>query len=206
MPSGYCASPITKDIPFGTMKFTFITSEDIPDEKRKQRNKSFIEKAVIKYYALSSIFENKDRVFLRNSIDYYNRSLKDDRLEEKLIDLMIALESLVSNNEKDELALRYSLRIAFLVSVGNETNRPEIFKMVKTLYDKRSKIVHGESEVKLDFTEVYAFQEIINRAIRRLIYIKQSKDDFYKLLDQAIYDQSKKQVFDEVVKEAIRQW
>jgi len=58
----------------------------------------------------------------------------------------------------------------------------------------------------LTFAEVYELEKIINQGIRRLIYIKQSKNDFYKLLDQAIYDETKKQVLDAIVKEAIMQW
>jgi Apea-like HEPN len=206
VPTGWCASPITKEIPFGKMKHIFIESEVIADEKTKERYKPLIKKAITKYTCVKDIYENQNKAYLRNAIDYYNRSLKDDSLEEKLIDLMIALESLFSGGG-GELALRYSLRIAFLAGNGNEDKRSEIFKLVKGLYGKRSEIVHGISEVKLEYADVSQFKSIINQAIKILVQIKLKKQTVLDLLDEAaVLSETKKQELNQLVLEAINEW
>ena len=78
---------------------------------------------------MKSVFEEKEKSYLRNAIDYYYRSLEDSRLEKKLIDLMISLESLFSR-EIDELSLRYSLRASFFLSSRDSNRRVEIYNKI----------------------------------------------------------------------------
>lgn len=67
-----------------------------------------------------------------------------EKIEDRLIDHMIALESLYLSDEK-ELRYKLALRAAFLLS-PNEGSRVELYKRLKFAYDYRSKIVHGGRE------------------------------------------------------------
>jgi hypothetical protein len=142
---------------------------------------------------------------LKNAIDYYERSVKDDMLEEKLLDLMISLESLFSN-ERDELGLRYSLRASFLLGVGQEGRRPRIFKNIHELYGKRSAVVHGTSKVNLEYSDIVFLQENVREAIKRLIHIDMPKQKILELLDESIYDGNQLEVLEKIVLDSINKW
>lgn len=79
---------------------------------------------------------------LRITLDRFNSALLKDRIEDRIIDLCIALESLLSS--QTEIAYRFSIQHAVL-SKGNQYEAQDSFKLLKLLYDTRSKIVHGEN-------------------------------------------------------------
>jgi hypothetical protein len=187
------------------------------DEERRKRDIPIIEKTLKKYGEIKSIFQLKKERFLKNAVDYYSRSLKDDLLEEKLIDLMISLESLFSRNEA-ELSYRISLRTSFFLGFPEEKERPEIFKKIYDLYSKRSTIVHGTENVKLEWNEVMWLQQQVSKAIKRFIHIelpqamlanlkgKGKKQKLLSLLDEAIYDEEKRKTLYILFEEAIKKW
>lgn len=190
--SGYSCGKITEETPLGKIPYGIIKAYLNVDAKQKEKNKDFIKKTIKKYESIKNIFENRNKLYLINAIDYYNRSLADERIEEEFIDLMISLESLFSR-ENDELALRYSLRIAFLVGCEDEKYRAEIFKLTKKLYTKRSKIVHGTGEKELEYTDISKFRKMINTAIKIMVNINLRKQDLLDLIDEAIYSDTKRQ-------------
>ena len=108
---------ISSETPFGDKKISpkFGFYAVIPEEQRI-KTLPFVEKTISIYKANKSIFQEKQKGFLANALDFYLRSLGDLRLEEKLIDSMIAFESLFSSSkERQELRRSYSLRASFLL-------------------------------------------------------------------------------------------
>jgi len=204
--SGSSTSKISSKLPFGDKNLCgHITSIPVFDEEQRRRDTPLIEKTITKYEVVKSIFQGKAKGFLRNAIDYYYRSLKDDKLEERIIDLMISLESLFSR-ESDELGLRYSLRTTFLLGVGQDAERPNIFKKVRALYKKRSEVVHGTEDVKLEYEEISILQKYVREAIKRLIHIEMSKENVLTLLDESVYDEEKRKCLNQIVTEAMKKW
>jgi len=65
--------------------------------------------------------------------------------EDKLIDIMIGIETLFSESN-DEIRYKTSLRTSLLIGKGLE-DRKKIFKIMQKAYDLRSKLVHGEQLV-----------------------------------------------------------
>jgi len=164
-----------------------------------------LEKTIEKHDSVQKIFENRSKSYLRNAISYFHHALGGNRYEEKLIDLMIALESLFSK-EVQELRLRLSLRAAFLLSIGEEDKRSEIFTTVSDLYNKRSRIVHGTERVDLSYEEISRLESYVQESIKRLIHVEQRKDRFLELLDQAVYDENKRQELRELVSNSLSHW
>lgn len=197
---------ISSENPFGHTKygpdFGFIA---VIEEEQRKKNVPLLEKTMTKYESVKSIFQNRNKAFLRNAVDYYHRSLGDLRLEEKLIDLTISLESLFST-ETQELRLRISLRASSLLSVGQENEQSNIFRMVYRLYDKRSKVVHGTEVTSLDGTEISRLQTYVRESIQRFIHIEMPKKRFLGLLDEAVYDTERRKLLCTTVKEAIKKW
>jgi hypothetical protein len=176
------------------------------DEDRRKKDIPILEKTLKKYEEVkASIFRQKKKRFLKNAMDYYSRSLGDDLLEEKLVDLMIALESLFSK-ETQELRLRISQRASFFLCVGQENTQPEIFKDIYNLYGKRSKVVHGTEDVKLERTEIKRLENYVRDSIERFIHIEMTKAGILDVLDGAVYDIEKKKQINRLVEEAIKKW
>lgn len=202
----FLAVPISSLNRFGYPHAWSWVKRIVTDEER-EKNIPFIKKTMAKYELVKSIFQVKKKAFLRNAIDYYHRSLGDSRLEEKLIDLMISLESLFSKKgEQQELRLRYSLRASFLLSVGQESELPNIFRNVYELYKKRSKVVHGTRVVDLDRSKISILQKYVREAIQRFIHIEMPKKAILELIDDSVYDEEKREQLNQIVLEAIKKW
>ncbi|MNQ21790.1 hypothetical protein D3C85_349180 [compost metagenome] len=71
-----------------------------------------------------------------------------DNEEDSILDIIIALETLLSDNDKGELTYKLSMRIAKLLYFHNEKyDSIETFEIMKKIYDYRSAVVHGSSKV-----------------------------------------------------------
>lgn len=201
---GHSANTLGPEDPLGTRKF-FAEFGIISkyNEQQVKRYTDVLNQTIAKFDSVKRIFEERGKSYLKNAIDYFYHALGDTRLEERLIDLMIAVESLFSKkDERQELRLRFSLRAAFLLSVGKEDERPNIFEAIYDLYGKRSKIVHGVEKVDLSYEEIFQLKSYVQEAIKRLINIKQEKDKFLALLDQAVYDEEKRKEVEQLISES----
>jgi len=67
-----------------------------------------------------------------------------------LVDLTIAMEALFGPKEGEELTHRLRLRAAFLLGRGDEEART-IYRQVGTLYDIRSRVLHGRAFAERDY-------------------------------------------------------
>jgi hypothetical protein len=77
------------------------------------------------------------------TIRRFNLSLLRTDFYDKLIDTTICLESLVPGTS--ELIFKFSLYLS-LITKDNAINRDDCFKKLNSLYEVRSRIVHGEFE------------------------------------------------------------
>jgi hypothetical protein len=182
-----------------------LIAKHVINNESRVKNVPQIEKALKKHDELHGIFSQKEKFFLRNAIDYYTRSLKDYRLEEKLLDLMIALESLFSS-EKDELGYRYSLRASSLLSICQEAKRKAVYDNTHYLYNQRSIVVHGVKKIDLDYKSIVFLQQNVREAIKRMVHMDMPKQKILELLDASIIDKDSAILLNEKVTEAINKW
>ncbi|MCH7561395.1 MAG: hypothetical protein IIC67_08550 [Thaumarchaeota archaeon] len=125
-----------------------------------------------------NINENK---FLLIAINRFMISYEKENPEDKILDLMICLESLLQG-EQGELRFRLSIRTALFLET-DKSKRNRIYKIVKKGYDVRSDIAHGgdASVVKIDEQEitleqlVIEIEEYVRRSIKE--FIKQLNDN-----------------------------
>lgn len=68
-----------------------------------------------------------------------------DNEEDSILDIIIALETLLSDGDKGELTHKLSLRMAILLSTFCTHEPLDVFNSVKKIYNFRSKVVHGEN-------------------------------------------------------------
>lgn len=69
--------------------------------------------------------------------------------EDAIIDLVIAIEALVCNNDHGEITHKVSTRTALILSTLPDCQYTtiEVYSIVKKLYDFRSKVVHGSAKI-----------------------------------------------------------
>jgi DNA-binding transcriptional regulator YhcF (GntR family) len=90
--------------------------------------------------------------------------------------------------------------------VGQETEKPNIFRKVHALYKKRSEVVHGTEDVKLEYMDISTLQKYVREAIKRLIHIDMSKEKYLTLLDESVYDEEKRKCLTKTVMESMKKW
>ncbi len=92
-----------------------------------------------------------------------------DRINDvdKIIDYLIAYESLFFKNEKQELREKISRRVAKLLENDFE-KRKILAHEIKDIYDKRSSIVHGD-EASITDTFTTRVEEILRTAIKEFL-------------------------------------
>lgn len=99
----------------------------------------------------------------------YGREFKED----KVIDLAISIETLFSQKEDsyDSIAYRLALRFSRLLS-NNFDERQKILKEIKSFYNNRSKIVHGDEndrERYLSLTDTAKIESYLRTALKSYI-------------------------------------
>ncbi|PIN83460.1 MAG: hypothetical protein COV65_03495, partial [Nitrosopumilales archaeon CG11_big_fil_rev_8_21_14_0_20_33_24] len=127
-----------KNNPFVNTK---IEKEPVEDNIRDIENTIPLFEKVIKHIQ----FNQKRSNPLLVALPLYHRI---DGLDiENVIDYCTILESLVCQNES-ELKFKFALRTSLLVDIA-DMERKEVFEFLKSVYNIRSKLVHG-SDVSLN--------------------------------------------------------
>jgi len=90
------------------------------------------------YKALTAACEKASNLVL--TLDRYNSSLLRTHLHDKIVDITVALESLIEG--ENEIAFQVAL-FTSLVAKRVAAERTSSFTLLKKLYSARSKIVHG---------------------------------------------------------------
>ena len=81
-------------------KLNALLSTQVTSEQRIA-NADNIKKALTYYDKLKQKLKRNKYYFLRNALDYYTRSLNDEALEEKMLDLMICIEAIFNSGEAE---------------------------------------------------------------------------------------------------------
>jgi len=156
----------------------------LPTVEVQRQNLDLAKDAFLTYKSLSE----DSRRYLRTAISRFRLSKLTDRLDDKLVDLWIGLESLHSI-DPEELSYRISLRAATLLAKIN-SERPTIFRDLRELYKKRSRVVHGEMlDISLEETDRLGsyLQESV-RCFLKLCQKYPNKKAIIELLDDCILD------------------
>ena len=133
--------------------------------------------------------------------DGIRKELNPDLNEMRLIDFMIALESLFLQ-QGPEIAYKFSNRVAMLVS-SSDSEKQEVRRYATKLYKLRSQIVHGAStkgEISQNLTRLECGQETVFKCTvreilrRSILYFLSifvngyKKGKILEMLDDAIFD------------------
>jgi hypothetical protein len=92
----------------------------------------------------SALAENKIKIALKR---FYKSMMRQEE-EDIIIDLIIALELLLSDGESSEITYKLSMRLTALICKYNKGkyDAAEVFNNVKKIYNFRSAVVHGSAD------------------------------------------------------------
>lgn len=109
-----------------------------------------------------------NEVFRRFNYAYHGE------LEDRLIDQMIAFESLYIGDDK-ELGYKLALRTTILLEKDKDKRRA-IFSDMKTAYDLRGKVVHGTKQAELSKLEevIPKTEEYLRQSIRKFLMLHEN--------------------------------
>ena len=108
------------------------------------------------------------------SYESYNRGLS-------FLSLMISLETLL-NPSDHELRYRVSRNTAVLLG-KNKEHSESIFSKVRSLYDKRSKLVHTGKHGTINVQDVLNLREYVRATIKEMIRIGDDRDSILNTLN-----------------------
>lgn len=145
---------------------------------------------------IQQVFSINKNEEIARSIDRFMTSYEQDLIEERILHLIVSLESLLQD-EVDELRYRLSIRAAKFI--GNDpVERNIIYKTILVGYNIRNKTVHGKDlptikidDKEMDFVELAnRIEEYVRRAIK--LYVKktnegQSRKSIVKHLDENLF-------------------
>jgi len=126
---------------------------------------------------------------LLNAIYIYSKNTLRDEVYDKLLYILISLESLLLRNENEPIMQNISERMAFIVDKTPE-GRQKIVRLVKDIYSIRSKFIHhGICELKNneDMEKIKNFMDYAQQVFDILIIAAfkiNSKDDLLGKIEQ----------------------
>jgi hypothetical protein len=100
------------------------------------------------YASLKQIEGTVESEKLRLPIERFNETYSRSSIEDKIVDLAIALESTLLHGIKDELNLRLALRGARLLR--DKADARETFRTLRAMYKVRSEIVHSGARMNAE--------------------------------------------------------
>jgi len=115
------------------------------------------------------------------TLSRFNSALTRAKLQDKIIDATISLESMVQD-DKNELSFKFALYNAF-AATKDPAKRMENFELLKKLYNTRSSIVHGANDEAKELAMVTNLstswkhvEDITRRAINEFVFFTRDHD------------------------------
>lgn len=122
---------------------------------------------------------------------YFEASHTQTELVRKLIDLAIALELIFHPHYQGEISFQISQLAAQLLGT-NPSEKKEIFTDIKTMYQKRSDVFHGNLEQQdkkpITLEETEKWSDLIRKALLKLIVLYIRGEDDHKKITKLIKD------------------
>lgn len=136
------------------------------------------------YTQLSEAQENTIRVAIKRLNQCF---LREDE-EDSIIDATIGLESLISDDNHQEMTHKLAMRIGALSKLAeNQLKKPhDVFQEIKKIYAYRSAVVHGSTktrkkkEIKIDESRIVPASDLAIEYLRKVLKILISEPNYRK--------------------------
>lgn len=122
-----------------------------------------------------------DKPYLQLTFESFELSYKTHNLGLAFLSLMIGLEALL-NPGQYELRYRISRNAAVLLGKNYEESE-SIFKEIRELYDKRSKLVHEGNKKAISQEDVLKLRDYVRKSIKTILTTGSEKQDLINALN-----------------------
>lgn len=135
---------------------------------------------------------------LKIALSFFESSYHCVPSHQKFINLIIALESILTFDDKSEITNKICLRLSALIATGDKIN---IYNKVKKFFRIRGNIVHGSFSsnslsplADVAYLSLYSLRSIVGACMinyAKLLSVGFSDREIINLLDEAILDKNK---------------
>lgn len=183
----------------------------ITETHPKKDKEKYVERESRLLAEVIDYFKSNEKIFidnswLRNVLRYFYFATMHERLEDKLINMIVSLEGLFfGKGDRGELRYRLSLRAAALIgNVFDDKTPEEVFVDIKKLYDKRCDVVHGRV-TKVTHDDIHKLNTYTRRAIKTFVLMlhTKSKENILQLLDHCLVGKESADKLREITREEI---
>lgn len=179
-----------------------VTYPEKDKKKHIERESRLLTEAVDYFKSNGKIF--RDKSWLRNALRYFYFATMNERLEDKLINMITSLEALFfGKDDWGELRYKISVRAAALIgNVFDDKTTEEVFDDIKKLYGKRCDVVHGRV-TKVTHDDIYKLMTYTKRSIKTFVQMSHimSKEKILQLLDHCLVGKESADKLKEITRE-----
>lgn len=111
-----------------------------------------------------------------NCILLFNKSLLERQRRDRLVFLMVCLETLLLKNSGEPIQKSLGQRLAVLKQDRKLEKQREIIDLVKDMYSERSDYVHHGKKIDLDMSKLSKFQRVVWQAVHYLLINRKNYD------------------------------
>lgn len=196
---GLATCRVYKEIENDELEF-FIDENDkfgYDDQDERDLNLKDIEKIAIFYDRISSNLFSKKFNPMVNSLEFFNRFLKEREIKPRLLYLNICLESIfLAGSETEGISYKLGIRCSnLLYSDDDSLNKHDTYTEVKNGYDLRSKIIHGGDydKVSQDIIKKKKVSNIQRTELDHVIVLEKIVKRVFKIIldNESLYKLSK---------------
>lgn len=117
--------------------------------------------------------------YLQLAFENFNQSYSVEYFELAFLTLMIGVEAIFNDGNQE---LKYRITRGMAVLLGSTYDSHEIYDSIRTLYDKRSQLVHTGRCKDLTFDDVGRLRFLLRASILKLLDLRITKDNLSRLL------------------------
>lgn len=142
---------------------------------------------------------SNDKFKLRIALSRFNKGCFEQENEDRLIDYVISLESVLLGDSPSDLKLRFSLRGASLLG-DSQNDRSELFKRLAAAYEARNYIVHGSHKRDFAKVDVKILSHIAGRVILKMIDLSAlnvKREKILEALDSFFFSRKENECIDD---------
>ena len=153
-------------------------------ERAQKEILQHLEQAKLIWNYFIKLPDNNLKKNILNALAYYFYAKKAERLEERIVNIITALECLFIESNV-ELGYKLSLRSSYLIShYIKDDDGKKIFKFTKDMYDIRSTIVHqGTSKKEIKTEDVFKLFGLSTICIRSFLILNKTCTDKQQVIN-----------------------
>jgi hypothetical protein len=121
---------------------------------------------------------------ITNCVLLFNKSLLEKERRDRLVFLLVCLETLLLKNSGEPIQKSVGQRLAVIEEGRDVDERKEIIDLVKQMHSARSEYVHHGEQVDLEISVLSKFQRLVWQAVHHLMANRKKYDKKLEFIEE----------------------